>query len=95
MTTKHILQALKRRGKPIKQAQLYRYFQALGIKPRVRQRPAKYPADTVDRLANYLSLPPETSDTLKARSAFGKAVPIISMKQIKAGKPRPFYGDNL
>jgi len=83
MTPNQILETLARQGKKVKRCQLYRYFKAAGIKPQgARQRPQIYPADSLNRLVQYLGLETEPH----RRSRLSQSAGIITMKQIKAGR---------
>lgn len=71
MTIAQIQTDLARAGKPSSEAQLRRYFTALGIKRQgARQRPAQYPDNATARIMAHLTgsdLPP--LDTAAARVA--------------------------
>lgn len=56
-TISEITDALAKRGKPIARSGVYPHLAALKIKPvGARQRPQRYPTDTIPRLLNYLGL---------------------------------------
>ena len=75
MTTAQIIAGLASAGKPVSQAQLYRYLDTLNIKPLgIRQRPQQYPADAADTILRALGLTPQPKSS------------IPTMKQLKAEK---------
>ena len=55
MTIHEIIAALKAAGKPSTKRTVYRYLEALGIKPLgARQIPRRFPPDSAERILAYL-----------------------------------------
>ena len=58
MTFTEIKTSLAKAGKPVAEAQLYRYFRACKIESiGAKQIPRRYPDDSVARILDYLQLP--------------------------------------
>ncbi|MEI6075547.1 MAG: hypothetical protein WCS94_08245 [Verrucomicrobiota bacterium] len=101
ITILQIKQTLADAGKPVKEAQIYRYIRKLGLYPRIRQRPQRFAPDTAQRILCHLGFtvapaaPVETLHRLPAGPRY-ETVPLsgtgklITAKQLRAaGKHNP------
>ena len=54
ITLLQIKQTLANAGKPVQEAQIYRYIRKLGLFPQIRQRPQRFAPDTAQRILTHL-----------------------------------------
>jgi hypothetical protein len=90
MTKPQIQKQLARAGKSVQRAQLDRYLKNFTILPLgVRQRPQRFPEDTVERILSHLGISgapsgfaPKHNGILSSKRN-GRAAGIVTMKQLK------------
>jgi len=95
MTTKQTLQELRKAGKPICLAHLYRLFPVLGIRPLGRSRPQIYPPDTAERIKAHLGISsaayhdaPPREGKREIELASSRAGKLISVRTLRAARPK-------
>jgi hypothetical protein len=85
MTVRQIHTEMKRGGKPVKVAQLYRYFKRFKLHPIGRQRPAQYPNDAASIILRELGFSTGQNGAENGHNGNGR-VHIFADKPQKKGK---------